>query len=442
MEMIEVPFGKYKGKDVTQLLADRHYVDWCKQKNILEKYPAIYNIVCSISTDNKDQPTPEHNKMQNEFLEKNLIVSLFKQFLKSALLNTKEELTKKDFVQYYGEQNVNFDEVIEKSIVKIVPEDKFNWDICVYLRECKLRFTHINQDKDEKQAFYKEKWLNELNLLLCQLEKEYAETQKKVDEMYQDLINERDIVIRSMQFEYKEKWKAPIGDYEQHLYDYEKILCSWSSKPNILSDVIDSVTGKLKPHWRHLLPAPKKPTFSTSKFTGEEPYRKNRYITPTSDSLEFQTFRDKVLDTFDKQYEEDFETLYYKDYRREKYIKLFDHTRILCELKPVLGEEYPSVLRKMRDQIDNTKNADKYFSGQIIPILITKTLDLEVTTEPQIRAAFKAHNIHFLTMADLQNDQLECKEHCVNPDALLEKLRVLQEENKKLRKTLKSLGHS
>ncbi len=65
-----VPFGKYKNKSVLELLADKTYVEWLKQQSWFSNQKQIYNIVVNqtISTSNNSK-TPEHNKIQNLFLE-------------------------------------------------------------------------------------------------------------------------------------------------------------------------------------------------------------------------------------------------------------------------------------------------------------------------------------------------------------------------------------
>ena len=66
-----VPFGKYKDKSVLELLADEKYVEWLKQQSWFSNQKQIYNIVVyqTIPTTNNSK-TPEHNKLQNLFLDK------------------------------------------------------------------------------------------------------------------------------------------------------------------------------------------------------------------------------------------------------------------------------------------------------------------------------------------------------------------------------------
>lgn len=75
-----VPFGKYKGKPVTDLLADPKYLEWCKQQSWFEKYQVVYNICVNqtISSNDTNSNTPAHNKLQNMFLREENVKKLVK----------------------------------------------------------------------------------------------------------------------------------------------------------------------------------------------------------------------------------------------------------------------------------------------------------------------------------------------------------------------------
>jgi hypothetical protein len=53
-------------------LKDTNYLEWCKQQDWFKKYPIVYNICVNqtIVNQNENSKTPEHNKIQNLFLEK------------------------------------------------------------------------------------------------------------------------------------------------------------------------------------------------------------------------------------------------------------------------------------------------------------------------------------------------------------------------------------
>ena len=66
-----VPFGKHKGQPLTTLINDTNYLNYLKNQEWFEKkFPIIYNICVNqtITTNNQNEKTPEHNKLQNLFL--------------------------------------------------------------------------------------------------------------------------------------------------------------------------------------------------------------------------------------------------------------------------------------------------------------------------------------------------------------------------------------
>ena len=68
-DALTVSFGKYKGQSVAVMLADKQYVTWlCQQSWFAKSQPIIYNIVNQVAPD-RDAPTPEHNALQNLFLD-------------------------------------------------------------------------------------------------------------------------------------------------------------------------------------------------------------------------------------------------------------------------------------------------------------------------------------------------------------------------------------
>ena len=84
-----VPFGKYKGQPITTLLNDTKYLEWCKQQEWFQKFPIVYNICVNqtITTNNPYSKTPEHNRLQNMFLERsfNIQYAFIDQFISNKL---------------------------------------------------------------------------------------------------------------------------------------------------------------------------------------------------------------------------------------------------------------------------------------------------------------------------------------------------------------------
>jgi len=102
-----VPFGKYKGQEITNLLNDTKYLEWCKQQEWFQKFPIIYNICVNQTINNQNSKTPEHNKLQNLFLKNENVERLLKKVFKK---------TSKNIIINEG---------------KIIFEEIFNWDIVV-----------------------------------------------------------------------------------------------------------------------------------------------------------------------------------------------------------------------------------------------------------------------------------------------------------------------
>lgn len=74
-----VPFGKYKHKPVTALLADYNYLTWCKKQEWFKKYTLIHNICVHqtiTAASSEHSKPPEHNQMQNLFLDTNNVSKL------------------------------------------------------------------------------------------------------------------------------------------------------------------------------------------------------------------------------------------------------------------------------------------------------------------------------------------------------------------------------
>lgn len=75
-----VPFGKYKGQPITSLINDTKYLEWCKLQDWFQKFPVVYNICVNqtITTNDTSSKTPEHNKIQNLFLEDKNCIKLIR----------------------------------------------------------------------------------------------------------------------------------------------------------------------------------------------------------------------------------------------------------------------------------------------------------------------------------------------------------------------------
>ena len=106
-----VPFGKYKGQPITTLMNDTKYLEWCKQQEWFQKFPIVYNICVNqtITTSNQNSKTPEHNKLQNMFLENKNV----------------EKLLRLIYKKFQYRKNVTYSSAMCEF------EGSFNWDVVI-----------------------------------------------------------------------------------------------------------------------------------------------------------------------------------------------------------------------------------------------------------------------------------------------------------------------
>lgn len=164
-----VPFGKYKNKPMTEMIKDESYVNWCKnQPGLLDKYPIIYNIIYTQRFGEQDNPTPEHNKMQNLFLDKNMNIKIVNKVSNvDKITNNKvmEEIFEKIYIDdKYKElfQTYRFD--VPKLITYNINtefEAKYNWDVFI---ECQCKIDNYDEGnynimiKKEHVRRYDDEW--------------------------------------------------------------------------------------------------------------------------------------------------------------------------------------------------------------------------------------------------------------------------------------------
>lgn len=296
-----VPFGKYKNKPITRLIEDVDYLEWCKKQKWFQKYPIVYNICVNqtINTKNEDSRTPEHNRLQNMFLDTknqlklvNLLFGInngkkFKRNFESMILD-------EDFIKNFDSSTFKIQEepsfATQNDIAigsngwfvpefdrkisgqsKIVFEDKYNWDLVLYF----------------------------------------------VD--YQSVV-----------FETKPDISNLIKD-EKTLYDIlKKYNFKYSSRDRICE--LDALIIKTKPNYK----------------------------------VEIEAVCKSIA--------------------------------LLCELKPVLSDDYPRVLRKMKTQIELTQKKGHGFCDDFLKyyVLIIGSFESSSTSKEQLIEIFKQSNIRVI----------------------------------------------
>jgi len=230
-----VQFGKYKDKSVLDLLADEKYVEWLKQQSWFSNQKKIYNIVVhqTISTTNNSK-TPQHNKLQNLFLDKSNQQKLLSNIFKGGLIDRKKLLKDANIIRCFGE-NIIPESIDKLDETTIKFEDKFNWDLVVYLNDIQrtkitsnLETELFDKIKYKEQYDIKENEEYNNNLLLIdkliegrnKLDQEgvqkYQENMREHVDEYEKYENELNIY-----FQQKPQNEKDIANYEKQKYVYQ-----------------------------------------------------------------------------------------------------------------------------------------------------------------------------------------------------------------------------
>lgn len=242
-ELPIVPSGKYEGKCVTELLSDTKTIEWMKLQDWFsksEKWKPIYNIVVhqTLTTQNQNSKTPEHNRLQNMFLDKNnqskLLLNLFNNKKKKFVVDLEKLFKDEDFIRCFG--IVIIPELIcnlDKSSIKF--EGKCNWDLV--LNNCRTPsiklVSNLENELIDKQKYktqydieQKEKYEHELLLLdelitiRVSMDKEEINKYEKEMDVYKEKMNNYD---RDMQFylDNNKQNQIDVNNYEKELKMYE-----------------------------------------------------------------------------------------------------------------------------------------------------------------------------------------------------------------------------
>ena len=225
-----VPFGKYKDKSVLDLLADEKYVEWLKQQSWFSNQKQIYNIVVhqTIPTTNNSK-TPQHNKLQNLFLDKINQQKLLSKLFKSDLIDRINLFTDANIIRCFGENIVpEFINKLDKTTIKF--EDKFNWDLVIYYYDNQqITITSILETELFDKIKYKE-----------QYDIEEQEIYKNEILSYEEKINIREIIDKEEIEEFEKQMKnytekkdnneIEVNKYENELKKYCKMRIDYQLK--------------------------------------------------------------------------------------------------------------------------------------------------------------------------------------------------------------------
>lgn len=304
-----VTFGKYKNQPITRLIEDVDYLEWLKKQAWFKKFPIVYNICVhqTISTNTEDSRTPEHNRLQNMFLDIKNQLKLVNLILgtnngKKFKRNFESMILDEDFIKNFDSSTFkNFD----SSTFKIQEESSFATqnDIAIgsngwFVPEFDRRIS------GQSKIVFEDKYNWDLVLY-------YEDYQGVVFETKPDISN----LIKN----------------DETLYDIlKKYNFKYSSRNRV--DELDALITKTKPNYKVEIEAVCK-------------------------SIAF-----------------------------------------LCELKPVLSDDYPCVLRKMKTQIELTQKKGHGFCDDFLQcyVLIIGSFESSSTSKEQLIEIFKQSNIRVI----------------------------------------------
>jgi hypothetical protein len=261
MELESLPlvtFGKYKGQPVTTLLADTAYLEWCKTQDFFKKHTTVYNIcVNQTIQSNQSSKTPEHNKLQNLFLNREFSLKFTKYLTGcSELENELENLyCTEEYKKYFGDQQFDIDFSFEKLIFIPKFETDFNWDVnlkvegnsnSILFDEMLLPNFKLNNDTNFDYAFASIKkdipYLHEKCMLdgtfrekkygvKCSFDFNvicYIEIKPLLGDDYPNVLRKMTTQIKltksSSQYKYDKKWILLIGEYSSTVTTKKELI--------------------------------------------------------------------------------------------------------------------------------------------------------------------------------------------------------------------------
>lgn len=509
-----VKFGKYKEKPVTELLNDKNYVDWLKQQSWFSNYKIIYNIVVNQQViNNNSSKTPQHNKLQNMFL-KNEFKNKFIEKIYNCDIhndNLKKLTSTENFDKYFHKLNDKFHSTLKN--IKIIFEDKFNWDFIIYdddnhifniielnvnpnneilnKNKIKIDFDKVDMDNhkkninifDDKIEFRKNYDYNKLKKYEDELKKYEDELKNNgfspeiIKKYEKDIINKynKDLdenfydelkylgfgFSRTLSGSDKENIKDGIKKTQENMKNSQieySVICSAKKYLNLMNvknieDITSDnfeyiincaekeygnkfdITYFINPYTFVKMKLPEQPKCSWNidesykffRFNNDEKINeyKNKY--KEDDTLYSANELENKKNEYIKKYNDEYENRFYEYYKKESkifYKKIVGNyfsdvilengiiskicleikedrhlPNICCEIKPILSDDYPNVLRKMKNQIQLLESSE--INDKFIYVLFIDEFKSDVTSVDELRMIFNQSNIKIIFLNEI-----------------------------------------
>lgn len=358
-----VPFGKYRGQPVEVMMADQSYLDWMLGQPgmvamIQGKYPALFNII-TIGAPTSDD-SPDHNKLQARFLNPEFQLA----FLEARLGQSIYAIA----VKLAANAAANAATMLAEALPIAKQDDIQSTEALQEIQKVDIEI----KGADWKEHYDKER-------------KEYLEKQREEENRIREkkATRSRDPWSHNLHnLEPVRVYSEPFPGYEQWL---ETDYSSWPAKVKRHTKQMESVVARqLKDRQMHQTitnihirtPEPAKPVVSVLEFECGFDVRIHFAWSATVDGLWV--------------YKSESANYYYhlgcptkwvetssKDHRTDKF---------KIEIKPQMGDDFPSVLRQMKRNGADT--------------LVVEAFESAVCTLDQVRQIFGEKRI--LTFAEIE----------------------------------------
>jgi len=367
-----VPFGKYKGKPVTELLADGNYIKWAKESGVYDKL-VLVNVVQQSAQ--QDSPTPEHNRFQNLFLEES-----FRNKFVDTFFDIRKKLetlyTTDGYVNHFGTSRFEMKTEVEFETLNT------NWDVLM-----KVSFSSIDSDETEEYRLFR----HEQDVIHEQKIQEFETEKVRRDKIYADYL----VKFEEGRDERTEKYKQEMSifthqstycaaKYDRHINDFK----------NREQKVHRCDSDCFKNHRRY---RPGKLGIDFALLEKDDTtvhVRMERPKEPIEKPLQ-KGYEDRYFERNHEEYIKKYEETINRKFcilREEVYERMFEHVKgyvsspllklnphiytpekirsirvelssfyIACELKPTIGDEYPCILRKFKEQRNKKMNEKCYY---------------------------------------------------------------------------------
>ncbi len=293
-----MPFGKYKGKPINSI--PQEYKGWLKlQPWVREKFPLLIDVLngidnTSVSFRLEKDDSPEHNRFQAKFMDDKFV----KKFIQLIYPKTKTKINK--YRSIYEKQLTEFAEKEYNEKINFEKE-KYKQDMEKYLKK---KNTYDKREKDHKKI---ELFWNKVR----------EDSWENIYDEFQEI---------------KDDYKSLYKKYERKKERFNKTY-GYNDYPSYIFP-----PTKPKPHYSIYKPPKITDIWEESKFTIDV----NFEIHNGSDVGIFFEFN-----SGGRRINNEREFKYPQDILPQNVSK---HGQILIELKPILGDDYPSVMRQIKNQ--------------------------------------------------------------------------------------------